>query len=676
MGLRTRIIVVVVTASSIINLFLCFYFIAQIRELELSSLRDKINKATHMMQLVNARPLYNVDKETLQINMETFFDDEEMKQISIHEADIDVNIQFAREFDPGAMDIEKQFYISYKGMKLGKMRVVYSTSLIEKKMAKFRSQMLVFTFGVILTMVVTLGFVINRLMAPVTRLAAAASDIAAGNLERQIPGGGAGEVGTLARNFASMQTAVKDKINDLAQTNKHLKNQVQQKEKNEKKLLLQREIITSVNTFFQQSLTAESRQGVAELFIPIALDVIDSRYCFVGEVDKTNPDRLHILAISRQALADCALTDMEKEMRLKGTFISGIRARIIRENTVVIANNPAVHPDIGRIPDAHIPLENFMGVPMLAGSETIGIVAFSGKKKGYDDGDKEAAQILTMALTEALNLKRQEEEKRRLEEMMIQSEKMVSLGSLAAGMAHEINNPLAGILQNTQVIQNRLKNRLPANLAAARELDLDLDRMTAYMEKRDIFKMTDAVLTAGRRAAAIVSNMLSFSRKSASGFVPEDLETLLEQTLELAKSDYNLKKKFDFKKIRIEREYMPGLSKVSCRASEIQQVFFNVLSNGAQAMMSDSMNQDPFFFLRLFQQQDMVSIQIQDNGPGMTAEQRKRIFEPFFTTKSVGEGTGLGLAVSYFIITENHKGRIQVASSPGQGTCFTISLPV
>jgi len=676
MGLRTRIIVVVVTASSIINLFLCFYFIAQIRELELSSLRDKINKATHMMQLVNARPLYNVDKETLQINMETFFDDEEMKQISIHEADIDVNIQFAREFDPGAMDIEKQFYISYKGMKLGKMRVVYSTSLIEKKMAKFRSQMLVFTFGVILTMVVTLGFVINRLMAPVTRLAAAASDIAAGNLQRQIPEGGAGEVGTLARNFASMQTAVKDKINDLAQTNKHLKNQVQQKEKNEKKLLLQREIITSVNTFFQQSLTAESRQGVAELFIPIALDVIDSRYCFVGEVDKTNPDRLHILAISRQALADCALTDMEKEMRLKGTFISGIRARIIRENTVVIANNPAVHPDIGRIPDAHIPLENFMGVPMLAGSETIGIVAFSGKKKGYDDGDKEAAQILTMALTEALNLKRQEEEKRRLEEMMIQSEKMVSLGSLAAGMAHEINNPLAGILQNTQVIQNRLKNRLPANLAAARELDLDLDRMTAYMEKRDIFKMTDAVLTAGRRAAAIVSNMLSFSRKSASGFVPEDLETLLEQTLELAKSDYNLKKKFDFKKIRIEREYMPGLSKVSCRASEIQQVFFNVLSNGAQAMMSDSMNQDPFFFLRLFQQQDMVSIQIQDNGPGMTAEQRKRIFEPFFTTKSVGEGTGLGLAVSYFIITENHKGRIQVASSPGQGTCFTISLPV
>ncbi len=676
MGLRARIIVVVVVASSIINLFLCFYFIAQIRELELKRLRNKINKTTHMMKLVNARPLYNVDKETLKINMETFFDDENMKHISIHEADINVNIQFAREFDPNAMDIEKIFYISYKGLNLGKMRVVYSTSLIEKKLAKFRSQMLVFTFGVILTMVVILGFVINRLMAPITMLAAAASDIAAGNLERQIPKGGTGEVGTLARNFASMQHAVKDKINALAHTNKHLKNQIQQKEINEKKILHQSRIIFSVNTFFQKSMMAESRQEVAELFIPIALAVIDSRYCFVGEVDKTDPDRMHILAISQQALADCALADMEKEMRLKGTCITGIRARIIRENTAVIVNNPPVHPDIGHIPDAHISLENFMGVPMRVGSETNGVVAFSGKKEGYDDGDKEAAQILTMALTEALNLKRQEEEKLRLEEMMIQSEKMVSLGSLAAGMAHEINNPLAGILQNTQVIQNRLKNKLPANLAAARELGLDLDRMTAYMEKRDIFKMTDSVITAGRRAAAIVSNMLSFSRKSASGYVHEDLETLLDQTIALAKSDYNLKKKFDFKKIRIERDYMPGLPKVSCRASEIQQVFFNILSNGVQAMMSDPMNQEPCFFLRLFMQNDMVSVQIQDNGPGMNAEQRKRIFEPFFTTKNVGEGTGLGLAVSYFIITENHKGRIQVESSPGQGSCFTISLPV
>lgn len=676
MGVRGRIIIVVILACSTINLFLCFYFIAQIRDLELKSLTDKIEKAAHMMRLVNARPLYNVDKETLKINMEIFFDDANVKHISIHAADTDTDIQLTREFPPGAMDIEKNFYIAHQGVKLGKMRVVYSTSLLEKELAKFRTQMLFFTFGVILTMVVVLVFIINRLMAPITRLASAASEIARGNLDRQIPRYGAGEVGELAKNFGLMQDAVKEKITDLDHTNQHLKEQIRQKEINEKKILHQSRTISAMNTFFQRSMTAGSCQEVAEIFIPIALGIIDSKYCFVGEVDKMHPGRIHILAISRQALADCALTEMEKEMRLKGTCISGIRARVIKENTVIIANDLANHPDIGNMPESHLPLVNFLGVPMRAGAKITGIVGFSGKPTGYDTGDKEAAQMLAMALTEALTLKHQEEEKRRLEEMMIQSEKMVSLGGLAAGMAHEINNPLAGILQNTQVIQNRLQNKLPANQAAATDLGLDLGLMAAYLEKRDIFKMTEAVLTAGRRAAAIVSNMLSFSRKSDAGFVKADLGKLLDQTLELAKSDYNLKKKFDFKKIRIEQDYQPGLPEIACKSSEIQQVFFNVLSNGAQAMMSGTMDREPCFSLRLFKNNGMVGVQIRDNGPGMNAEQKKRIFEPFYTTKSAGQGTGLGLAVSYFIITKNHNGQILVESSPGQGSCFTINLPI
>ncbi len=676
MGVRGRIIIVVILASSTINLFLCFYFIAQIRDLELKSLTDKIEKAAHMMRLVNARPLYNVDKETLKINMAVFFDDANMKHISIHDAATDTDIQLTREFAPGGMDIQKVFYISHQGLRLGKMRVIYSTSLLEKKLDKFRTQMLFSTFGVILIMVVALVFIINRLMAPITRLAAAASEIARGNLDRQIPRYGTGEVGELARNFGLMQDAVKEKITDLDHTNQKLKEQIRQKEIKEKKILHQSRTVSTMNTFFQRSMTAGSCQEVAEIFIPLALEIIDSKYCFVGEVDKMQPEHIDVLAISQQALADCAFTEMEKEIRLKGTFISGIRARVIKENTVIIANDLVNHPDIGNMPDAHLPLVNFLGVPLRAGSKINGIVAFSGKPTGYDTGDKEAAQLLAMALTEALTLKHQEEEKHRLEEMMIQSEKMVSLGGLAAGMAHEINNPLAGILQNTQVIQNRLQNKLPANRAAAKEVGLDLDQMASYLVKRDIFKMTDAVLTAGRRAAAIVSNMLSFSRKSDAGFVQEDLAKLMDQTLELAKSDYNLKKQFDFKKIRIEKDYQPGLPGVACKSSEIQQVFFNILSNGAQAMMSGAMDQEPCFFLRLFKNNGMVCVQIRDNGPGMNAAHRKRIFEPFFTTKSVGHGTGLGLAVSYFIITENHNGQILVDASPGRGSCFTINLPV
>ena len=92
--------------------------------------------------------------------------------------------------------------------------------------------------------------------------------------------------------------------------------------------------------------------------------------------------------------------------------------------------------------------------------------------------------------------------------------------------------------------------------------------------------------------------------------------------------------------------------------------------------MSWEKNSDPCFILKILKQDNTVRIEISDNGPGMKEETRKRIFEPFFTTKTVGEGTGLGLSVSYFIITENHKGRIDVSSGPLKGTKFTISLPM
>jgi len=149
----------------------------------------------------------------------------------------------------------------------------------------------------------------------------------------------------------------------------------------------------------------------------------------------------------------------------------------------------------------------------------------------------------------------------------------------------------------------------------------------------------------------------------------------LDQTLELAASDYNLKKKFDFKQIKIEREYDPELPRVRCKASEIQQVFFNILSNGAQAMFGHDKETQPGFRMRIFLERGHVCVEINDNGPGMKEEVKKRIFDPFFTTKEVGEGTGLGLAVSYFIVTENHKGHIEVESAPGKGTSFKVSLP-
>ncbi|MBT7075515.1 MAG: PAS domain S-box protein [Anaerolineae bacterium] len=271
-------------------------------------------------------------------------------------------------------------------------------------------------------------------------------------------------------------------------------------------------------------------------------------------------------------------------------------------------------------------------------------------------------------------------EKVQIEELMLQSEKMLSVGGLAAGMAHEINNPLAGIMQTASVMSNRLTNiDMLANQRAAEEVGVSMTTIHAFMEARDIPRMLKAINESGQRVAEIVDNMLSFARRSDAAITTINLIELLEKTLELATTDYDLKREYDFKTIKIIKEYEGDLPFVPCEGSKIQQVFLNILRNGAQAMHSIPLKkEDACFILRMAHEKDtnMVRIEIEDNGSGMDEGIQKRIFEPFFTTKAVGEGTGLGLSVSFFIITENHCGTLEVESEPEEGAKFIIRLPI
>lgn len=268
-------------------------------------------------------------------------------------------------------------------------------------------------------------------------------------------------------------------------------------------------------------------------------------------------------------------------------------------------------------------------------------------------------------------------EKVRIEEMLIQSEKLLSVGGLAAGMAHEINNPLASIMGNTQVLQTRLLDTLPQNIQAAEEAGISLESLRTYLALRGIPKMLESIRASGSQAAKIVSNMLGFSRKSDSILMPEDIGFLLDKTLELARTDFDLKKKYDFKKIRILREYEENLPKVLGSSTKLQQVFLNLFRNGAEAMSGKVYpeGEGPCFTLRAYRNTPWIRIEIEDNGPGLEEWARKRVFEPFFTTKPVDKGTGLGLSVSYFIITEDHAGTMSVQTDLGDWTKFIIDLP-
>jgi len=294
------------------------------------------------------------------------------------------------------------------------------------------------------------------------------------------------------------------------------------------------------------------------------------------------------------------------------------------------------------------------------GSERIGVMSMS---RVHLDGE-ESAVIITHDITQSKHLR----------EMMIHTEKMLSMGGIAAGIAHEINNPLGIIMQSAQTLVQRMRPDFPPNLKAAEQVGLQMDALQQYTTARQLNVFVTDILNAASRAANIIRHMLDFSRRSESQRTLCSLEHIVNRALELASNDYDLKRSFDFKRIRITQTIAPDLPPINCTETEIEQVLLNIFRNAAQAMTRPEVF-SPAIDIRISLQQGMVHLEIEDNGPGIPEGIRSRIFEPFFTTKPQGMGTGLGLSVSYFIITQGHDGYLEVRSTESKGTTFLIDLP-
>jgi PAS domain S-box-containing protein len=266
-----------------------------------------------------------------------------------------------------------------------------------------------------------------------------------------------------------------------------------------------------------------------------------------------------------------------------------------------------------------------------------------------------------------------------LEEMMVQSAKMASVGGLAAGVAHEINNPLSAMMQGAQVLQTALDTEQEVTRERLEACGVAPAKLECYVRERSLMEYVKGIRETGARAAKIVADLLAFSRKSSSGFVPCDLNELVMQTLELAGTEYDLASRYDFRHVQVERE-LGELPEVVCDGQQVQQVVLNLIRNAAQAMAEKRRAQGkkyhPRLAVRTSASDGWVRLEVEDNGPGIPPAIEGRLFEPFFTTKGIGVGTGLGLWLCWSIVVERHKGRIWSEQGMEGGARFVVELPL
>lgn len=234
-------------------------------------------------------------------------------------------------------------------------------------------------------------------------------------------------------------------------------------------------------------------------------------------------------------------------------------------------------------------------------------------------------------------------EEHRLTEQLLQQEKLAAIGQLVSGVAHELNNPLAGVMAFSQLL------------------------LATPGTDPDVMSALDTIHSESKRAAKIVSNLLTFARQHPPERRDADLNQLLLDTLELRR--YALR----VQQIDVDLELDEALPSTWADGFQLQQVFLNILTNAEQAL--DGWTGEKRIRLRSERQGGMLVITISDTGPGVAAESVDRIFNPFYTTKPVGQGTGLGLSISHGIVRE-HGGRIEVRAASGGGAAFVVSLPL
>ena len=268
---------------------------------------------------------------------------------------------------------------------------------------------------------------------------------------------------------------------------------------------------------------------------------------------------------------------------------------------------------------------------------------------------------------------------------LIQTEKMSSLGQMVAGVAHEINNPVSFIYGNLTPASEYVKDLLNIIYlyqqhypTPAPEIQSEIERVELEFLVEDLEKLLDSMKVGAERIRDIVLSLRNFSRLDEAEMKPVDIHSGIDSTVMLLQP--RLRKEGGKLGIDVIKEYVQ-LPQITCYASQLNQVFMNILTNAIDALESVRTNSEdaekkPAITIRTEVIGRNAIVRIADNGPGMTPDVAHKIFDPFFTTKPVGSGTGLGLSISHSIVVKSHGGNLTCISAPFEGSEFIIEIPL
>ncbi|NTV60999.1 MAG: PAS domain S-box protein [Chlorobiaceae bacterium] len=448
----------------------------------------------------------------------------------------------------------------------------------------------------------------------------------------------------------------------------------------------ERKRLASLATIRVNLLEKVDKMDVEEL-LRVTLDeieqVTDSSISFFFYVSK-DQDRISLQGVSSNTLA--VMSGVRARLDRYRLDKAGVWADCVRERKPVIHNDYSSLSHRKGLPEGHIDIIREMVVPVIRGDRVVAACGIGNRPFDYDMDDAGWINVVADMVWDILERKTAEEEYRKIEKRLQHSQKMELVGQLAAGIAHEINNPLNFIQLNFAAQQGCFAdflNLFNGYRDLAKQSDRlsdgsasELQRLQGIEEKIGfdelLSEMNDIVIESQRgidRIRKIVEGMRSLSsRQDSASKVFSDINRVVHESLAMAKGEYRF-----CAEIEIRLEEIPS---VPCVPDEINQVLLNLIVNSAHAIQSQFRSEKGRIGIKTWSESGKVHCSVADDGPGMPEEIRDRIFNPFFTTKSAGKGSGLGLSISYDIIVNKHQGEIFVECPPEGGSVFTFSLPV